>query len=133
MDIRALAKKYENYIIERRRYYHAHPELPEKEEQTRAQAHKDLEAIGITDIKDLDNCFGIVATIHGGKPGRTIGLRADIDALPVKECTGYEYASTVDGVMHACGHDTHLAMLLGAAQILNEVKDELCGNVKLLV
>ena len=133
MDIRELAHKYEPYVIERRRYYHANPELPEHEEQTRAQAHKDLEAIGITDIKDLDNCFGLVATIHGGKPGRTIGLRADIDCLPVKECTGYAYASKVDGISHACGHDTHLAMLLGAAQILNEIKDELCGDVRLLV
>ncbi len=130
MDIKALAEKYESYIIERRRYYHAHPELPEHEEATRAQIHRDLEAMGVTDIRDMENCYGVIATIHGGKPGKTVALRADIDALPIKEETGLPFASENEGVMHACAHDTHIAMALGAAQILNEVKDELCGNVR---
>lgn len=74
---------------------------------------------------------GVLATIKGGKPGKTILIRGDMDALPVPEENDLPYKSTVDGVMHACGHDTHTAMMLTAAHILNDVKDELCGTVKL--
>ena len=132
MDIKALALEAESYIIDRRRYYHQHPEITDHEVETRAQIHKDLEALGITDIKDTVNCYGLFATIHGGKPGKTVALRADIDALTVQEQTGLPFASVNDGVMHACGHDTHIAMLLGAAKILNEHRDELSGNVRLI-
>ena len=93
MDIKALADKYNDYIIERRRYYHTCPELSNEEKETRASLHKDLEAMGITDIKEMEHCYGMIATIHGGKPGKTVALRADIDALPVKEETGQPFAS----------------------------------------
>ena len=129
MDIKALAKKYEDYIIERRRYYHTCPELSHEEKETRAQIKKDLEAMGITDIKEMQTCYGLVARLHGGKPGKTIAVRADIDALPVEEATGLPFASKNPGKMHACGHDNHIAMLLGAAKILADVKDELAGDV----
>ena len=133
MDVKSLAEQAESYIIERRRYYHTCPELTGEEKETRASIRKDLEALGITDIREMEKCYGLVATIHGGKPGKTVALRTDIDALPVFEKTGLPFASKVDGKMHACGHDNHIAMLLGAAKILSEHKDELNGNVVLVV
>ena len=132
MDIKSLAEQYNDYIIDRRRYYHTCPELSGEEKNTRAHLKEDLEALGITDIHELETCYGLTATIHGGKPGKTVALRADIDALPVKEETGLPFASHNEGKMHACGHDNHMAMLLGAAKILNEVKEELSGDVRLV-
>ncbi|MEG1931795.1 MAG: amidohydrolase, partial [Pygmaiobacter sp.] len=90
----------------------------------------DLEAMGI-EVIPLSRCSGLVGVIHGAKPGKTVALRSDIDGLQVKEETGLPFAST-NGNMHACGHDNHMAMLLGAAKILTEVKGELAGTVKLL-
>lgn len=133
MDIKALAQEAEPYIIARRRWYHRHPELTFEEKETRAAIHADLEALGITDIRDMDNCYGLIANIQGGKPGKTVALRTDIDALPVCEATGAEYASENEGVMHACGHDCHIAILLGAAKILQEHRQELSGTVRLIV
>lgn len=133
MDIKALAEKYEPYIIERRRYYHTCPELSNEEKGTVASMKSDIEAMGITDIKMMEHCYGLIATIPGAHPGKTIALRADIDALPVKERTGLPFASKNEGKMHACGHDNHMAMLLGAAKILNEIKGELHGNIRLVV
>lgn len=130
MDIWELAKANEEYIIERRRYYHAHPELSMEEVETTKAIAADLEAMGI-EYKTFPDHTGVLGVIHGGKPGKGIMLRADIDGLPVKECTGAPYASQNEGVMHACGHDTHISVLLGAAKILNSMKDELCGTVKL--
>ena len=88
MDIKSLAEQYNDYIIDRRRYYHTCPELSGEEKNTRAHLKEDLEALGITDIHELETCYGLTATIHGGKPGKTVALRSDIDALPVKEETG---------------------------------------------
>ena len=132
MEIKELAQKYESYIIERRRYYHAHPELSFKEWETTKSLIADLEGMGLS-VQKFEDYPGLVATLDTGKPGRTVMLRADIDALPVKEGTGLEFASQNEGVMHACGHDNHIAMLLGAAKILIEKKDELCGKVKFLL
>ena len=134
MDIRALAEKYEGYIIEQRRWFHAHPELSWEEFGTTDHIQEELEKMGL-EVHRFDGRPGCTAMIYGGKaaPGaKTVGLRADIDALPVEEKTGLPFASENPGVMHACGHDNHMAMLLGAAKILCEVKDELEGNVKLL-
>ena len=131
VNIKALAKTYEAYIVDRRRYYHANPELSGQEEQTRRQIRRDLEAMDITEITELRDCFGITAMIRGGRPGRTVALRADIDALPVREDSGLPFAA-VNGCMHACGHDSHIAMLLGAARMLRDVREKLAGNVKLI-
>lgn len=130
MNIWELAKANEEYIIDRRRYYHAHPELSMQEVETTKSIAADLEAMGI-EYKTFPDHTGVLGVIHGGKPGRGIMLRADIDGLPVKECTGAPYASQNEGVMHACGHDTHISVLLGAAKILNSIKDELCGTINL--
>lgn len=130
MDIKALAKKHEAYIIERRRFYHTCPELSGEEKNTRAALKADLDAMGIENY-ELENCYGLVGIIRGGKPGKTVALRADIDGLPIHEETGLPFASQ-NGNMHACGHDNHMAMLLGAAKILMDIREELCGTVKLL-
>ena len=134
MYIRALAEKYEGYIIEQRRWFHAHPELSWEEFGTTDHIQEELEKMGL-EVHRFEGRPGCTAMIYGGKavPGaKTVALRADIDALPVEEKTGLPFASENPGVMHACGHDNHMAMLLGAAKILCEVKDELEGNVKLL-
>ena len=134
MVIRALAEKYEGYIIEQRRWFHAHPELSWEEFGTTDHIQEELEKMGL-EVHRFEGRPGCTAMIYGGKavPGaKTVALRADIDALPVEEKTGLPFASENPGVMHACGHDNHMAMLLGAAKILCEVKDELEGNVKLL-
>ena len=97
-----------------------------------AFSSRKLEALGITDIHELETCYGLTATIHGGKPGKTVGLRADTDALSFQEETGLPFASCEPGKMHARGHDTHIAMLLGAARMLKENEDALAGRVKLM-
>ena len=131
MDIKALAKEAESYIIDRRRHFHAHPELSFKEWETTKTIVAELEAMGI-EVQTFPDYPGCIGTLDTGKPGRTLMLRADIDALPVLEKTGLDFASKNEGVMHACGHDTHIAMGLGAAKVLSSIKDELCGKVKFL-
>lgn len=130
MKIRELAEKYNDYIIERRRFYHTIPELSFEEIETTKALIEDLKSMGI-EVTTFPDYNGLVGHIKGGKPGKTVMLRADIDGLPVEEKTGLPFAST-NGNMHACGHDAHIAMLLGAAKILVDIKDELEGNVKLL-
>ncbi|WMJ77634.1 MULTISPECIES: amidohydrolase [unclassified Sedimentibacter] len=130
MNIKNLAEKYNDYIIEQRRLLHSMPELSLNEIKTTKKLIKELTSMGIEVISfpDYNGCIGI---IKGGKPGKTVMLRADIDGLPVKEKTGLPYAAT-NGNMHACGHDTHMSVQLGAARILEDLKDELHGTVKLL-
>ena len=123
------AKALSDYMIAVRRDIHAHPELGGKETRTQALILKELEAMGIECAPCADT--GVLGIIRGGKEGKVIGLRADIDALPVKEETGLPFASQNEGVMHACGHDLHTASLLGAAKLLNAHKEELQGTVKL--
>ena len=130
MDIRSCAQQIEPYIIERRRYYHAHPELTGMEFETTKAIAADLHAMGI-ESRLFKKETGLTAEIHGSCPGKTLVLRADIDALNVREQTGLPFASK-NGYMHACGHDCHIAMQLGAAKILNEIKDEFRGTVRLL-
>ena len=129
MDIQLIAKEYKEYLIEMRRWFHAHAEIGEKEFETSAKIKEELTKYGIT----WRNCglqTGVLATVVGEKPGKTIMLRADMDALPVTEETGAPYASKNVGVMHACGHDCHTASLLTAARLIHDHRDELCGTVK---
>lgn len=114
-----------------RRYLHAHPELNFDCHETAAFITARLEEFGISEIHTGIATSGIVAIIDSGVPGPTIGLRADIDALPIREATGAEHASTVTGKMHACGHDGHTTMLLGAAKYLHETRN-FKGRVALL-
>ncbi len=124
-----LSKKYKDYVIGIRRQIHRHPEPGTEEFKTAALIRGELDAMGIPYVEKFGT--GTVATIKGNKEGKTVALRADIDALTLDDRTGCDYASEVAGMNHACGHDTHAAMLLGAAKILNEMKDEINGTVKL--
>ena len=130
MDLHLIAKEYNGYLIEQRRWFHQHPEIAEKEFMTSAHVKEELNKYGIT-WRQCGLPTGILATVEGKKPGKTILLRGDMDALPVTEETGLPYASQNPGFMHACGHDCHTATLLTVARILHDHKDELCGTVKL--
>lgn len=131
MDIKSLAEKHENYIIEQRRYFHAHPELSLQEVETTKAIKKQLEDMNI-EVRTFLDYTGLVGYIKSGKKGKTVMLRADIDALPVLEKTNLPFASVNEGVMHACGHDSHISMLLGGAKILSEIRDTLDGDVVFL-
>ncbi|HRW25042.1 MAG TPA: M20 family metallopeptidase, partial [Spirochaetia bacterium] len=117
------------WLVETRRTLHRRPELGLEEERTADFIEARLEEMGVERERRGTAVVGIV---RGARPGRTVALRADIDALPIREETGAEYASEVDGVMHACGHDAHTTILLGAARWFAERRSELAGNVKLL-
>ncbi len=131
MDIREAAQRHNNYIVELRRWFHAHPELSFEEKITTERIRCELEGMGI-ETRTFPDYYGVIGTIQGGRPGACVMLRADIDALPSIEKTGLSFASDNEGKMHACGHDAHIAMLLGAAKILSDMKEELRGTVKLL-
>jgi amidohydrolase len=118
-------------LTEIRRKLHSEPELSWEEEQTTTFVCQYLNNLGVSYRRTEPT--GVIATIIGGKPGKTVALRADMDALPVEELnTDLSYSSKETGKMHACGHDAHTAMLLIAAKALNEIKDELPGNVRLI-
>ena len=114
-----------------RRHLHAHPELSFQEHETAAFVRERLASFGGLEIES-PTPTSVVARLQGGKPGRTLALRADMDALPIHEESGVEFPSTVDGVMHACGHDGHTAMLLAVALLLTEGRAELAGEVRFL-
>lgn len=130
MNLKQLSQKYEDYIIEMRREFHKYPELSFKEVRTAQRIREELKKIGIPFVSIEPNI--VIATIDGGKEGKTIAIRGDIDALPMQEDSDIEYKSEYDGVMHSCGHDAHAAMLLGLARMLNDIKDELQGKVLLV-
>jgi amidohydrolase len=119
-------------VIDCRRDLHAHPELGNREERTAAKVAAELRRMGIDEIKTGVAHHGVVAVIRGQQQRPTVALRADMDALPVKERTELPFASQNPGVMHACGHDSHTAILLGAARVLFAVRDQLPGSVKLI-
>ncbi|MDP3179708.1 MAG: M20 family metallopeptidase, partial [Spirochaetaceae bacterium] len=127
-EIRAAAESIREWIIDRRRAFHMNPELGLEEVETADAIESCLEALGIERTRRGTAVVGIV---RGSRPGGTVALRADIDALPIKEERDVPYRSRREGVMHACGHDGHAAILLGAARILAERRTALSGNVKL--
>ncbi|MBR2990629.1 MAG: amidohydrolase [Solobacterium sp.] len=129
MNIHELASKYEDYTIALRRHFHMYPELGLQEEKTSARIQEELKEMGIP--FDVVGHRNVVGRIEGGKPGKKLAIRADMDALPMQEEIESEYKSTVPGVMHACGHDAHTATLLGAAKCLMEMREELAGTVYL--
>jgi amidohydrolase len=129
--IRQLAKQYAPETIEIRRHLHAHPELSYKEFNTSAFVQEKLKGLGIP--FEIKATTGVVGVIRGKNPDkRVIALRADMDALPIKEENAVSYKSKNEGVMHACGHDVHTSILLGASKILQELKSEWEGTVKLI-
>ena len=129
--IKELASKYANEFIEVRHHLHAHPELSFSEFETSEFVQEKLKNWNI-EYKVMA-ATGVVGIIKGKNPGeKIIALRADMDALPIKELNDIEYRSKNNGIMHACGHDVHTTCLLGAAKILNELKEEWTGTVKLI-
>lgn len=129
-------KSVENKVIEWRRDIHKHPELGNRETRTAAIVAKHLKSLGMQVETDIAHT-GVVGFLKGAKPGPTVMLRADMDALPVTEKADVPFKSTIVtkymgeevGVMHACGHDTHVAMLMGTAEVLAAVQNELQGNI----
>jgi amidohydrolase len=134
-----LAAEAQPQVVEWRRWFHQNPELSNREVNTAATVAAILREMGIEPQTGIAH-NGLVAIIEGGKPGPLVAIRTDMDGLPVTEETGLPFASTARseyngqevGVMHACGHDAHMAMLLGAAQVLNAVKKDLAGSVMLI-
>jgi amidohydrolase len=138
-EVTAAAARLQAQVVEWRRDFHQHPELSNREERTAAKVAERLRAMGLKPKTGIAH-HGVVAIIKGGKPGPRIALRADMDALPVTEQTGLPFASKATstyrgepvGVMHACGHDAHTATLLGVADALVKMKDNLPGEVMLI-
>ena len=131
-QIKSLSVKYSKEVVEFRRHIHANPELSYQEHNTVKYVEDKLRSFGLTSIQRMATT-GLVVDIKGKNPEKkTIALRADMDALPIKEANDVPYKSTNDGVMHACGHDVHTSSLLGTAKILNEVKDKFEGTVRFL-
>jgi len=130
--IQSLTQKYLSQIIKIRRHLHENPELSFEEHHTSTYIQQQLTKLNIPFKAGIVKT-GIVAYLKGNNPNkRTIALRADMDALPVTESTDLEFSSRNEGVMHACGHDAHTAALLGAAMVLNEMKDEWEGTILLV-
>jgi amidohydrolase len=133
------AKKVESSVIDTRRDIHQHPELGNRETRTSKLIADRLRALGI-EVKTPIAHTGVIGILKGGKPGRVVALRADMDALPVTEQVDVPFKSTVRttfngqevGVMHACGHDAHVAILLGVAEVLAGVRADIPGTVKFL-
>ncbi|WP_218419726.1 amidohydrolase [Alteromonas lipotrueae] len=139
VDVDALATEVEADVIEWRHHFHEFPELSNREFNTAKYVANYLTSLGL-EVETGVASTGVVAILDSGKPGPVVALRADMDGLPVKEQGDLSYRSTQMGeyngqdvpVMHACGHDTHMAMLMGAAKILTNIKDELKGKVKFI-
>jgi amidohydrolase len=133
------AEAIQSKLVEWRRYLHQHPELGNREFKTAEFIAEHLRALGI-EVKTGVAKTGVVGLLRGAKPGPVVALRADMDALPIKERVDVPFKSTVTGeymgetvpVMHACGHDSHVAMLLATAEVLSSMKDALAGTVKFI-
>lgn len=137
-DLDATIRSIEPKVIAWRRDLHEHPELSNREFRTAAKVADHLRSLGMDEVQTGVAHTGVIATLRGGRPGPVIGLRADMDGLPVREQTGLPFASQARAeyngqevyVMHACGHDAHVAMLMGAAEVLAKHRDQLAGTVR---
>ena len=130
-EIAAVALEIEAQLIEARRWFHQHPELSNREEKTGAEIARRLEAMGY-EVQTGVAHNGVVAVLEGDLPGSVVAWRSDIDALPIDEQVDVPYRSTHAGVMHACGHDVHTTIGLGAAEVLMKLKSRLHGTVKFI-
>src|SRR5215204_5102943 len=129
--LKGKGEPYREQIVSLRRNLHQYPELSGEEHTTSETVQGKLEAHGISFTTGYAET-GVLGVVEGGRPGKTVALRADIDALPIQEENDHSFVSKVDGVMHACGHDAHTAMLVGAGWLLDEIREELPGRVLLL-
>lgn len=130
-DLKQSVGALKGQIVDYRRSLHQIPETGFTERKTSAFVAEELNRLGLTVETGIAQ-YGVVGLLSGDSPGKTVMLRADMDALPILEDTGLSFASTHEGVMHACGHDGHMAMVLGAAQVLTRMRDRIKGQVKFL-
>ncbi|BAW97509.1 amidohydrolase subfamily protein [[Synechococcus] sp. NIES-970] len=131
-EIQNLAEKLAPRLIEIRRHIHAHPELSGEEHQTAAYVSGVLSSCGIA-VQESVGKTGVIGNLQGqGSDPRTLAIRVDMDALPIQECTKLDFASTRMGVMHACGHDVHTTVGLGAAMVLAQLPEAIAGSVRFL-
>ena len=137
--IERLSENIENSVVKWRRHIHENPELSNREFMTAKYVSNHLKSLGL-EVQENVAHTGVVAILKGGLPGSVVALRADMDALPVTERVDLPFASKIKtiykdvevGVMHACGHDTHVAILMGVASVLTEIKEEVKGTVKFI-
>jgi amidohydrolase len=129
--IAAIAARITPELVELRKRLHRHPELAFEEHETARAVTGFLQKLGLSAQSGVGKT-GVVALLEGARPGRTVGIRADMDALPIHEQTGLPFASQVPGKMHACGHDVHTVIALGVAAALSEMKDALAGRIKFI-
>lgn len=128
-EIKSLCNKNFDNIVKLRHQFHMYPELGQKEFKTAKTVADELRRLNIEVTENVTGT-GVIGTIKGKYPGKTVLLRADMDAIPIQENADVPYKSRIDGVMHACGHDGHTASLLGVAMVLSELRDKLHGTVK---
>lgn len=130
--VNSIEKKYRNSHIQFYQYLHQYPELSYNEKNTSNFIINILKKLHFDEIESNIGGYGVVGILKGTMPGPVIALRADMDALGIKENTGSPVASRNDGIMHACGHDAHMAILLGAAHVLCEMRDDIAGTIKFI-
>lgn len=130
-EIKSKAEGLAGKVTELRRDFHRNPERSKREQRTSDIVARYLESLGM-EVKRCTSNFGVMSTLRCASEGKTVALRADMDALKLQEQTNLPFASQVEGIMHACGHDAHTAMLMGVAELLTSIKDKLKGNVKFL-
>ena len=130
MNVRDSAEQFKEKIVSWRREVHAYPEVAWTETKTGNMVAEELKNLGIEVTRIAE--IGVVGLLKGEKTGKTVALRADMDALPITEATDVSYKSKNLGAMHACGHDGHVAMLLGAAKVLSQMKNQINGTVKFI-
>jgi len=129
MDVNSMVAGYHGRLVQIRRDLHRIPETGYMEEKTSAYVAAYLEKEGLLVTTGIAR-YGVVGLLKSGRPGPTLLIRADMDALPIQEETGHDFASTHSGVMHACGHDAHMAMALVTATVMKKIKDRFYGNIK---
>jgi len=131
-EIAKAAESLRPQLIEWRRDFHMHPELSNREERTSRVIAERLKALGLDEVKTGVGKYGIVALLKGAKPGPVVAVRADMDALPIQETLDVPYKSQNPGVKHACGHDAHMTVELGVAQILSKMREKIPGTIKFI-
>ncbi len=131
-EIGRAAEALRTQLIETRRDFHMHPELSNREERTARVVAERLRALGLDEVKTGVAKHGVVALLKGSKPGPVVAVRADMDALPIQETLEVPYKSQNPGVKHACGHDVHMAVQLGVAEILSQMRDQVSGTIKFI-
>ena len=131
-QIARAAEALRRQLVTQRRDFHMHPELSNREERTAKVVAERLRALGLDEVKTGVGRHGIVALLKGAKPGPVVAVRTDMDALPIQETIDVPYKSQNPGVKHACGHDVHMTVELGVAEVLSKMRDQIAGSIKFI-